>query len=284
MGTTPAARSQETTFQQAGISIRKDGRQVRIDCGRRKDEMPAVEEGSGSHDVDTTPDGEEQRITSFSSKARRRLRKTLHSVRRDARAVFVTLTYHETDPTPFGAKDHLDTFVKRLFRWLSSDMDGVCSPSLVWKMEPQERGVPHFHLLIYGTDFVPVQKLSRIWHESTGESSRQHLKAGVDVESAVNEDGKLQGYLSKYMGKTYEQWPGEGGFLYTGRWWGVRGRSHLPVAEWSPVLDLDRHEAEAIIRALLDEWEVDMPSYAMPPSLEICTRGDPYEWLVKNLP
>lgn len=256
---------------------------MRISCGRRKDEMPAVEEGSG-HNVDDTPQAEEQRITSFSPKSRRRLRKTLHSVRRDAPAVFVTLTYHETAPTPFEAKEHLDAFVKRLFRWLSADMQGVCDPSLVWKMEPQERGVPHFHMILYGTDFVPVQKLCRIWHESTSESSRQHLKAGVDVERAVNENGKVQGYLSKYMSKTHEEWPGEAGFLYTGRWWGVRGRKALPVAEWTPVLDLDRHEAEAIIRTLLDEWEADLPSYVVPPSLEICTRGDPYEWLIKNLP
>jgi hypothetical protein len=268
--------------------MRGGGRQLVIDVGEepdaddldvhpdREDEAPATEVHP------PTPQGEDQHITGFSDCARRRMRKRVHAMKRDEGGLFITVTYHETTPTPQEAKNHLDRFWKQLKR----RFPGI---SAIWKMEPQERGVPHFHLLLYGQQFIPVQLLSSIWHDVTDETSHQHRKSGVDVEGrSVNEDGKLQAYMGKYMAKTYDGWPGaEPGdpWAETGRWWGCLGRKNLPWAGWDDAkIYLDQHEAKALIRELLTEWDVDLPDGVIPPSLCICTRGDPEDWVDKNLP
>lgn len=280
-------------FEDAHIRLRSEGRELVIDTGERPeaDELdvhPEREENgetsapaTGEHPP--TPQGEEQRITGFSEDSRRRLRRKLHSIRRDAEGVFLTLTYQHTTPTPQKAKDHLDAFWKRLERWMNEE--GVGRISCVWKMEPQERGVPHFHMIVYGATYIDAQEVSRLWHEVTDEVDHRHRKAGVDVERAVNRDGKLSAYLAKYMDETYREWPHPNGCPYTGRWWGVRGRDHLPRAPWDEApIYLDQHEAEAMIRSLLDEWDVDIPEGVVPASLRICTRGDPAEWMEAHLP
>ena len=276
-------------FDDAHIRMRGEGRQLVIDAGEepeaddhdihpdRENEVPATEV------TPPTPQGDDQRITGFSECSRRRLRRKLYSIRRDAEGVFLTLTYQHTRPTPREAKEHFDTFWKRLRRWMDDADAGRIS--CIWKMEPQERGVPHFHLIVYGTRFIPAQKVSRLWHEVTEETDHRHRKSGVDVERSVNEDGKLTAYMGKYMAECYDEWPSAHGCLYTGRWWGVRGRAHLPRAGWDDAkIHLDQHEARALIQQLLDEWGVDLPDGVVPPSLCICTRGDPHDWIEKNLP
>lgn len=255
--------------------MRGEGRQIFISTGRDlslDDELP---DGKDEADREvSTPGGEEQRITGFSADSRRRLRSKMHTIRRDAEGVFLTLTYQHTDPTCREAKRHLDTFWKRLRRWLEED--GVGRISCVWKMEPQERGTPHFHLIVYGVSFINAQKVSRLWHEVTDEVDHRHRKAGVDVERAVNEDGKLQAYLAKYLAKTYDHWPGPQDLTYTGRWWGIMGRDHVPWAQWDETaVQVHQKEAERLIRDLLDEWEVDIPDDVIPPTLTVNTRGDP---------
>ena len=275
-------------FDEAHIRIRGDGRQLVIDTGEEPeaDDLDVHPQRESGGDLETdaptpTPQGDEQRITGFSADSRRRLRRKMYAIRRDADGVFLTLTYHQTNPTCKEAKSHLDAFWKRLTRWL--DEEDVGRISCIWKMEPQRRGVPHFHLVVYGPQFIPARKVSRLWHEVTGEPDHRHRKAGVDVERAVNEDGKLTAYLGKYMAETYDEWPNED-TTYTGRWWGVKGRDHVPWAPWDNAkVYLDQNEAKRLIRQLLDEWGIDIPSGVIPPSLCICTRGDPHDWIDEHL-
>lgn len=271
--------------------MRSEGRQLVIDTGQEPEaddldihpehEDEAVDRAEATAPDPPTPQGDEQVITGFSDCSRRRLRERLHAMRRDADGLFLTLTYHETDPTEQECKDHIDLFWKRLERRFS----GI---STIWKLEPQDRGVPHFHLIVYGIQFIPIPLLLKIWHEVTDETSHQHRKAGVDLERFVNEDGKLQSYMGKYMAETYDQWPGAepGDSWYeTGRWWGCKGRENLPWAEWDEAkIYLDQHEAEAMIGDLIDRWELDIPDGVIPPSLTICTRGDPEDWIDRHLP
>jgi hypothetical protein len=305
----PAHPEDRRAFDDAHIRMRGDGRQLVIDTGQEPEadgldvhpdreaevedeadtEAPTVESiigvvrpiaGDGAPSL--TPSGHEQIMHGFSGCARRRLRKRLHSMERGADGLFLTLTYHEADPTPEECKADLDRFWKRLDR----RFPGI---SAIWKMEPQDRGVPHFHLLVYGQSFIPAPLLSSIWHEVTAETTDEHRKSGVDVESrSVNENGKLQGYMAGYMAETYDKWPGaEPGdpWAETGRWWGCLGRESLPWAGWDEAkIHLDQHEAQAIIRQLLTEWEVDLPDRVVPPSLCICTRGDPQDWIDEHLP
>lgn len=280
------------------IKIRNGGRQVFISTGRdpgpdfdlkEPDRAPnssdsatgdlfreAVDvEGDPSATADGPPPPKRGKIDGFGVGPRRRLRDRLHAMKRDTEGVFLTLTYHESDPTPERAKRDLDVFWKRLRQRYEGEH--VLPISSIWKMEPQERGVPHFHLIVYGLSFIPAQTVSRLWHEVTEEESEKHRKAGVDVESAVNEDGKLQAYMAKYMAETYDGWPGaEPGdpWAEMGRWWGCLGRDHLPVAEWEDTaVKIHQREAERLIRELLDEWDVDIPDGVIPRSLMVNCRG-----------
>ena len=262
-------------FEEAGIYVRPGGRQLCISQGRSARDTEAdrelVEEAG-----DELPDSEDRptrgRITGFSAASRRRLRRTVHALDRSTDALFVTLTWHEERPTPEEAHAALDRFWKRLTR----EHPGL---SAVWKMEPQDRGVPHFHLIVYGTNFLPAQSLSRMWHECTAERSTQHRLAGADVERIQRgRDGKLMAYLSKYMGKEIDGWPDAGGpaWEHPGRFWGVLNREALPVAAWADwCIHLHSHEAGALIAMLLDEWGVELPDGVVPPRLTVNTRGDP---------
>jgi len=274
--------SSSEAFNEAGIYVRSSARQIVIDTGvvdtsdRSSPDLSDAEHDPPLPSKDSMPHrggGKRQAVSSFSKRSRRRLRRWVHAIPRDVWCLFVTLTYHETDPSPEGAKEHLDHFCKRLRRTYPN-------ASIVWKMEPQQRGVPHFHLLIYGVKFHPADDLSRSWHECTDEESKAHKKAGVDVERGVhNDDGKLQSYLAKYMNKEVDA-PKTWGS--PGRFWGIRGRENLPLGSWEQASTLTRAEAEALIYAQLDEWGVDLPEYTSIPSLTICTRGDPVP-VISNL-
>lgn len=289
----PQTLENDRAFDEAHIRMRAAGRQLVIDTGQEPDadeldihpehEDEAVDRAEANAPDPPTPKGDEQVIPGFSDCARRRLRNRLHAMRRDADGLFLTLTYHETDPTPDECKRHLDRFWKRLER----RFPGI---SAIWKMEPQERGIPHFHLVIYGVQFVPLPLLLSMWHEVTDETSDEHRQpgsGGVEVERFVNENGKLQSYMAKYMAETYDTWPkAEEGdpWAETGRWWGCLGRKHLPFADWDEAkIYLDQHEAEAMIGDLLDRWDLDMPDGVIPPSLTICTRGHPEDWIDRHL-
>ena len=271
-------------FDPARIDIRPEGRQIVIDRGSRSQEVDSGDRGEGSsQDGDSAQDGEdknrdpvaESTITGFSEDSRRRLRDLLHSLKRDAGGLFLTLTYQNLDPDPDKAKRDLDTFWKRVRRRFPG-------ASAIWKMEPQKRGVVHFHGMVFGVDFIPVGWLSKIWHDVTGEEDEAHERSCVDLEPFLNRDGKIQSYLAKYMSETYDVWPGaepDDSWYTPGRWWGVLSRKNLPIAKWGTPIYTGQAEAMYLISDLLDEWGADVPDGVVPPSLTINTRGDPAERL-----
>lgn len=276
-GTRERPNLDRPALDEPGIMVRPDGRQIYLTRGGRpeadRDDTPTEE----VEDDDAPEPTKRGTITGFSEDSRRRLRRKVHSLERTSNALFVTLTWHEELPTPERAKTALDTFWKRLRR----SFPGI---SCIWKMEPQERGFPHFHLLIYGVQYIRAGWISQLWHEVTAETSEKHQKSGVDVEW-VRDDGKLQAYLAEYFAETYQEWPEAGGEAWreTGRWWGVRDRKNLPRAAWADwTVYLDESEAAWLIAELLDEWDVDTGG-ALPPSLTINTRGDPTERIERLL-
>lgn len=268
------------------IRLRPDGRQLVIDRGTKSKDVDSGDRGHGGQgggqdagDENRDPVAEST-ITGFSEDSRRRLRDLLHALDRDAGGLFLTLTYQNRDPTPDRAKRDLDVFWKRVQRQFPG-------AGAVWKMEPQERGVVHFHGMVFGVDFIPVQWLSEVWHEVTGEEEEAHEKSCVDLEPFLNRDGKLQSYIAKYMGETYDVWPDTepGDPWHTpGRWWGVLSRKNLPFAEWEDAaIYIGQAEAMKLISELLDEWDVDIPGGVVPPSLTINTRGSPDDRLERLL-
>lgn len=171
-------------------------------------------------------------INGFSDNSRRRLMYTIGGIRLDAELpLFITLTYPMSFPEPKQAKKHLDTFFKRLARAFPAH-------GSIWKLEPQERGAPHFHILTWGCELEKIRAwLPLAWHEIAGNGDRLHLlwhegKLGNGNRHCVQQVRTWRGvwsYASKYLGKTFDVagWSEK----WTGRFWGVIHRGHIPFGE-----------------------------------------------------
>jgi len=166
------------------------------------------------------------RIRGFSAAARSRLMRLLARLHPDALPLFVTLTYPgEWSGDPRRWKRDLDAFLKRLCRRYP-DCSGV------WKLEPQKRGAPHFHLLVFGVPWISADWLSRVWWEVVGSGDEAHLRAGTRVERVRTRNGVFR-YAAKYLGKTMDVQDLPACWENPGRWWGVWGRDRLPWASVS---------------------------------------------------
>lgn len=166
------------------------------------------------------------KVAGFSQKSRMRLMRTLGSIKRSNLPLFVTLTFPKDYPDIKNAKRLLDNFLKRLARNFP-DVAGV------WKLEPQKRGAPHFHLLVWGVPYAELLAFTPwAWCEVVGSDDPNHLAWHIGAlgnKPCVQRIEKQRGvfwYASKYMSKevkeTYSDW---------GRWWGVFHRENLPVGE-----------------------------------------------------
>lgn len=94
----------------------------------------------------------------------------------------------------------------------------------IWKLEPQERGAPHYHILLFGVDFIHYSILAQWWYEIVGSGDERHLQAGICIEAVRSREGVMH-YASKlYMGKEIA------GFEGVGRFWGVFNRKKLPLS------------------------------------------------------
>lgn len=165
--------------------------------------------------------GVRRAISGFSAKSRRRLQQTCAEIQRDELPVFITLTYPGEFPTDSRIwKRHLDTIGKALVR------QGY---GFIWKLEPQKRGAPHFHLLAYG----PVRGLhsfrmwlSEAWYRVVGSGDIRHFRAGTQV-SRIRSMRGVRAYAAKYMSKTIDG----AGWDAPGRFWGVVGAHLIPWGE-----------------------------------------------------
>jgi len=165
-------------------------------------------------------------VTDFSANSRRRMLRKLARIA-PKRVVFVTLTYPERYPDPHKAKAHLRAFLERIRRRYPQ-------ASGIWRLEFQERGAPHFHILFCELPFVPFSELRRWWTEIILEFVDGYLPR-VRIEQIKSRRGAFY-YCAKYCAKM-----GGEGFIplslssthicTTGRFWGVFNRNHLPYAE-----------------------------------------------------
>ncbi len=177
------------------------------------------------------------KISNFSSDSRRRLLQLLGSLDRTVMdtPLFVGLTYPgvgwSDDPAIWH--DHLEAFWKRLKRRYPA-----APLAVIWRMEPQKRGAPHFHLLIFGvpSGFLPYSWVGLAWSSIVG-GDEVHQKRCMRVERVGSWRGVMS-YAAKYLGKM-------GGHRFVdsagvtleevGRLWGVKGRQYLPV-QWARYL------------------------------------------------
>ena len=169
--------------------------------------------------------GKRGAITGFSRGSRRRLMVLMSKIPEGSKLpAFVTLTYPFVFPTPAGAKSHLDNFLKRFAR--AFPMAGA-----IWKLEPQDRGAPHFHLLVWGVDLADLSRwVPQNWYQIAGGGDKLHyrwhsgLLGNKHCVQAVNSHRGVIAYASKYLGKSFEQT----NWVYTGRFWGVFQRTNIP--------------------------------------------------------
>lgn len=162
------------------------------------------------------------KISSFSVRSRSRLNKKIATVRKNHIPVFVTLTYHLDWPENFeGFKYHLHHFCISLFRKFPK-------AGLIWKLEYQKRGAPHFHLFIWGVpleqlqDFVP-EKWHNIVYAKLPYRSAHHLAfhrgelpRSEHCAQPIRSWNGVTSYAAKYFSKVDDEARG-------GRIWGVRG-------------------------------------------------------------
>ena len=193
------------------------------------------------------------RISGFSKAARWRMKLRVNKMKLPKGEAglpsFVTLTYPGDDYSHDSKtwKRDLDTLFKRMKRKFPLS-------SAIWKLEPQKRGAPHFHLLVWGVnddrvmaDLHLMQWLPAVWHTIVGSSQAAHLVRGVLVKSVWSWGG-IQSYLSKYMSKLPD---GElsSDWEYPGRWWGVFSSANIP---WGTCvrIPLPLAESKIMIRRL----------------------------------
>jgi len=162
-------------------------------------------------------------IDGFSRAARYRLLLTIARVKRRAELpAFVTLTYPDKFPDPVVSKRHLDIFFKRVVRAFPG-----CG--LIWKLESQERGAPHYHLLVWGSDFDELMIfVPAAWFDVAGGGDLKHLawhrgECGNGNKHCVQPVRSWKGvwyYAAKYLGKTFDVsgWHGQGMSHHLHRW------------------------------------------------------------------
>jgi hypothetical protein len=149
------------------------------------------------------PERVDNDIKEFSKHSRRRLFSIITSLDYDAygKPIFVSATWHEDYPNSKNdIKTHLDKFHKRLKRNLPDF-------HIVWKLEYQERGAPHFHFVLFPLDssksFQTDQTydIIKLHWDSLKQCKCVHCKKYSIKTKPINEFGHCMIYISKEIGK-----------------------------------------------------------------------------------
>ncbi len=188
--------------------------------------------------------GDRGLVTGFSSASRRRLMRLIASLERDARPIFVTLTYPDIFPEDRSKwKRDIDVFGKRLAR-------KGAKAGFLWRIEFKRRKsgasvgmlAPHFHLLVYGVSYRDLLAwVPDDWWRVVGSRSDNHLKAGTRVERIYSWGGVMR-YVGKYIAKE-DDYPTD----WQGRAWGVVGRANLPWAV-EVIINLTEDQSIKLVR------------------------------------
>jgi len=178
-----------------------------------------------SEAVQKRPVGIKQPMTVFSRSSRRRLLNTLARLQADD-CTFITLTYPSTFPNAETAKANLRAFLERIRRRFPM-------ASGIWRLDYQDRGAPHFHLVMFNLPFIHKNVLQRWWAECIG-LWNENRTPFTRIEF-VRGRRAVFNYVAKYAAKVSEEGVGSGGFnavslLHAGRYWGKFNSGWLPYA------------------------------------------------------
>lgn len=87
----------------------------------------------------------------------------------------------------------------------------------IWVLEFQERGAPHFHMLI--DKEITEEKLSKMWYDIVKSGDIKHLGHGVHV-GKIRSKERMSHYFVKYLSKQEQKSVPEE-YLNVGRFWGA---------------------------------------------------------------
>lgn len=178
-------------------------------------------------------------IRGFSIQSFRGLLRLINKIGRTDPCYFVTLTYQNWEEEFSIWKRDLDTFLKALKRRFL----GCCG---FWRFEFQQRGAPHFHLLIWhseldgflNTDIREDKEwLSYAWARITNNMTSSAIKYGTDLV-LVNNPKDADFYLTLYLKKRSIVYLTK----HTGRHWGTWNREGLKCD--SPLLEIQINEQQ----------------------------------------
>lgn len=151
--------------------------------------------------------------------------------------VFLTLTHPNLFPTAQEHKRLTSALYKRLF--YQFPMLGM-----IKKLEPQERGAPHDHCLIWGVTEADIsfwkmrEMIPQAWYEIAGQGDINHWKfhtgnlpRSEHCLQAVRSWRGVWSYAAKYLGKTFEV----NGWDNVGRYWGLLHAENIPFGKFKGV-------------------------------------------------
>lgn len=184
------------------------------------------------------------------------------------RPIFLTLTYPADYPEHWEAwKAHLKAFWKRLQRgycyrdskgnWHDVTFDEA---ACIWRLELQERGAPHYHLILFNVPWLHIPWLDTAWAGVVASGDEKHERAGTRIEWPKKWKGTVN-YVAKYVAKQAAA-PALRGWSVDvhgtaapieepiGRHWGVMGRRFLP--ESVAAIEIDAETFDAIKAVLID--------------------------------
>lgn len=192
------------------------------------------------------PNGKRANITGFSKGSRKRILtriNTINQKRLFGKQIFITLTYSSSYPLDAHSwKRDLDNFLKQLKRLNPKSV-------AIWRMEFQERGAPHFHIILMFTDpsdicknvFTLRKKLKRAWFRISNIPKPDQTNFACDVNYIESWRGVTY-YTGKYICKAEQSnikalYPD-----YLGRFWGISNRKFLPI----DILEIEISPAEFV--------------------------------------
>jgi len=167
------------------------------------------------------------KITEWSASSRARLKRFLGTLlsQEMGRALVVTLTYPAEFPAPDDHaiyKAHLHAFQMAMLRkWPQA--------SGIWKLEFQQRGAAHYHMLLFGLFDILTEVREWVmatWYRVAHKGDIHQGKAGTQVDP-IKSAGGAAAYLLKYLGKVDQTLPGN----FSGRYWGKLNTPKLPIVE-----------------------------------------------------
>jgi len=173
-------------------------------------------------DTPYTPKGVRGRITSFSRKSRRRLLEFFaRTAQTNKPRVFMTLTYPSNMNDAKTGKAHLRAFLERVRRKFPQ-------ASGIWRIEYQERGAVHFHILFFSLPWWKADDIRIAWGEIIGEQNPR-----IEIKTIRTRRGSTH-YVSKYVAKVESEalvslsnLP----YSHVGRHWGYFNKPDIPMEE-----------------------------------------------------